>query len=147
MKFENYILLPVNFKIKANFPHSFNLTYSLCLSLAKLYLLLCPDSNSLLVHFPMHFLKIKFPDFDIIIQTNHYKKQVGSRPIKELDKQQIKLNQKVSHWEQNIQTLETPASRVFLGANAQLLGTSLAGVKCLRICLKSLLKSNKGSLA
>ena len=71
IKFDNNILLPVNFKIlKSEFP-SLSLTYSL--SLAKLYLLLYPDSNALLVHFPMHFLKIKFPDFDIIIQTIHYK--------------------------------------------------------------------------
>ena len=44
--------------------------------------------------------------------------------------------------------LGIPASRVFLAADAQLLGTSLAGAETpLRICLKSLLKLNASSLA
>ena len=39
---------------------------------------------------------------------------------------------------QKLYTLEIPASRVFLGADAQLLGTSLASTKMpLSICLKS----------
>ena len=42
--------------------------------------------------------------------------------------------------------LEIPASRVFLGADTQLLGTSLAGAK-ISICLKSLLKLNSLSSA
>ena len=48
---------------------------------------------------------------------------------------------------QKYMILEIPVSRLFLGADAQLLGTSLAGANIsLSICLKSLHKQNIPSL-